>query len=65
MVERKGYRKFLIYSTFYAAKMPVIICEGETDNVYLTHAIRSLAVEFPDLAEMLPDKKIRLKVRTL
>lgn len=59
----KAYRKFLIYSTFYAAKVPVVICEGETDNVYLTHAIRSLVAEFPVLAEMTPDQKIRLKVR--
>jgi RNA-directed DNA polymerase len=57
------YRKFLIYTTFYAARAPVIICEGETDNVYLTHAIRSLATEFPALAEVMPDQKIRLKVR--
>jgi len=59
----KVYREFLIYSTFYAAGSPVIICEGETDNVYLTHAIRSLATEFPALAEVLSDGKIRLKVR--
>ncbi len=59
----KVYREFLIYSTFYAAQAPVVICEGETDNVYLTHAIRSLAAEFPALAEVMPDKKIRLKVR--
>ena len=59
----KVYRAFLIYSTFYAAQDPVVICEGETDNVYLTHAIRSLVAEFPDLAEVMPDKKIRLKVR--
>jgi retron-type reverse transcriptase len=57
------YRQFLIYSTFYAAETPVVICEGGTDNVYLTHAIRSLATEFPDLAEVMPDKKIRLRVR--
>ncbi len=57
------YREFLIYTNFYAAEAPVIICEGETDNVYLTHAIRSLAVEFPDLAEIVPGSKIRLKVR--
>jgi RNA-directed DNA polymerase len=57
------YREFLMYSTFYAARAPVVICEGETDNVYLTHAIRSLAAEFPDLAELMPDRKIRLKVR--
>jgi RNA-directed DNA polymerase len=59
----KVYREFLIYSTFYAAQVPVVICEGETDNVYLTHAIRSLAGQFPALAEVMPDKKIRLKVR--
>ena len=59
----KTYREFLMYSDFYAAPAPVIICEGETDNIYLTHAIRSLVAEFPDLAEVLPDKKIRLKVR--
>jgi hypothetical protein len=57
------YREFLIYSQFYAAQLPTIICEGETDNVYLTHAIRSLATEYPDLVEVMPDKKIRLKVR--
>ncbi len=59
----KVYREFLMYSTFYAAATPVIICEGDTDNVYLTHAIRGLAREFPDLAEERPDKRTRLKVR--
>ena len=59
----KVYREFLLYSTFYAAPTPVIICEGETDNVYLTHAIRSLAAAFPTLAEVAPGGKIRLKVR--
>jgi hypothetical protein len=57
------YRQFMMYSTFYAAPMPVIVCEGDTDNVYLTHAIRSLVAEFADLAEVAPDQKIRLKVR--
>jgi RNA-directed DNA polymerase len=59
----KVYREFLIYTTFYAADKPVIISEGETDNVYLTHAIRSLAADFPALAEVMHDGKIRLKVR--
>ena len=49
------YKQFLIYKDFYAAETPVIICEGGTDNVYLTHAIRSLAAQFPDLAEIKPD----------
>jgi hypothetical protein len=57
------YREFLFYSVFYAAATPVIVCEGETDNVYLTHAIRSLAADFPALAEIMPGGKIRLKVR--
>ena len=59
----KVYREFLIYSIFYAAQAPVILCEGKTDNIYLTHAIRSLALAFPDLAEVIPDNKIRLKVK--
>ena len=58
----KVYREFLIYSNFYAAPAPVVICEGETDTVYLTHAIRSLVAQFPDLA-VVQDNKIRLKVR--
>lgn len=58
-----AYREFLMYTTFYAPVLPVIVAEGDTDNVYLTHAIRSLVLEFPDLAEVMPDKKIRLKVR--
>jgi RNA-directed DNA polymerase len=57
------YQRFLIYTDFYAAEVPVIICEGKTDNVYLTHAIRGLAKDFPDLAEIMPGGKIRLKVR--
>jgi retron-type reverse transcriptase len=60
--EERVYREFLIYKDFYATQVPVVICEGETDNVYLTHAIRGLANEFPDLAEV-TNKKIRLKVR--
>ena len=57
------YRSFLIYRHFFAAESPVIICEGGTDNVYLTHAIRGLATDFPRLALIEPDGKIRLRVR--
>jgi hypothetical protein len=57
------YRRFLIYQNFFAPEMPVILCEGETDNVYLTHAIRSLAAGFPDLATVDPGGKIQLNVR--
>jgi hypothetical protein len=57
------YRRFLIYRDFYTAKTPVILCEGKTDNVYIKHAIRSLASQFPDLAEVDAEGKVRLKVR--
>lgn len=56
------YRNFLLYRNFLAATMPVVLCEGETDNIYLTHAIRSLAPDFPLLTEI-TNGKIRLKVR--
>lgn len=46
------YRKFLIYKDFYAAQQPVLVCEGKTDTVYMTHAIRSLAPAYPLLASV-------------
>ena len=36
---------------------------GETDNIYLNDAIRSLVPQFPELAEIEPDGKITLRVR--
>lgn len=57
------YRRFLMYKEFYAADRPVIVCEGNTDNIYLTHAIRSLAAKYPLLAEIDSGSKIKIKVR--
>jgi RNA-directed DNA polymerase len=57
------YRRFLFFKEFYAAPAPVIICEGKTDNVYLVHAIRSLAAAYPQLASVKPDGTIKLSVR--
>jgi RNA-directed DNA polymerase len=57
------YQRFLLYSEFFAASMPMIICEGKTDNVYLRHAIRSLAKSFPALAAVDPSGKIKLRFR--
>lgn len=45
------YRRFLIYKEFFAPSRPVILCEGDTDNIYLIHAIRSLAADYPLLAK--------------
>jgi retron-type reverse transcriptase len=57
------YQKFLIYKNFFAAEAPVILCEGETDNIYLTHAIRRLVAEYPDLAATDDKGKVQIKVR--
>jgi RNA-directed DNA polymerase len=57
------YRRFLLFKEFYAASRPVLICEGKTDNVYLVHAIRSLAAAYPRLATTNADGTIKLNVR--
>lgn len=56
------FRRFLIFDRFYRADRPTLICEGKTDNVYLTHAIRSLAKRFPDLADITARGEIKLKI---
>jgi RNA-directed DNA polymerase len=63
--KEKLYRRFLMFKDFYAAKQPVIVCEGKTDNVYFLHAIRSLAAFYPKLATVDATKKITLNVRIL
>jgi hypothetical protein len=63
--KEKLYRRFLIFKDFYAAPAPVIVCEGKTDNVYLVHAIRRLAPNYPKLATVAADGKISLKIRIL
>jgi RNA-directed DNA polymerase len=62
--KEKLYRRFLMFKDFYSAKTPVVVCEGKTDNVYLIHAIRSLAAYYPKLATV-ADKKITLNIRIL
>lgn len=57
------YKRFLLYKDFYASGKPVIICEGETDNVYILHAIRRLVGTFPSLADVDASGKINLLVR--
>lgn len=54
---------FLFYKNFYGASAPTIICEGKTDNVYLTCAIKSLHAKFPELASLTKEGKTRLNLR--
>jgi RNA-directed DNA polymerase len=57
------YRRFLLYKEFFASPLPVIICEGKTDNIYILHAIRSLAAAYPQLATKNADGTIKLNIR--
>ena len=57
------YRRFLLFKDFYVAPAPVLVCEGKTDNVYLTHAIRRLAELVPKLASISTAGKVTLDVR--
>jgi len=56
------FRRFLLFDRFYRTDRAVLVCEGKTDNVYLTHAIRSLAIQFPQLAAISDKGKIEIKV---
>jgi len=57
------YRRFLLYKEFFSTSCPILICEGKTDNVYLLHAIRSLAAAYPQLADIEADGSVKLKIR--
>ena len=55
--QEKTYRKFLLYSKFFAIQKPVIITEGKTDIDHLKIAINQLYNFFPDLIEKIDNKK--------
>jgi 5S rRNA maturation endonuclease (ribonuclease M5) len=57
------YRNFLVFKYFYAASMPLIICEGKTDNIYIKSAIKNLCNDFLMLAERDTNNKTQLKVK--
>lgn len=57
------YRRFLLFKEFYSASAPVIICEGKTDNVYISNAIFRLAKHFPILAKIDADGSVKSNVR--
>jgi len=43
------YRRFLLYTRFYANSIPLIVCEGKTDGVYLSNAVHQSKTSFPSL----------------
>ncbi|HEX7688414.1 MAG TPA: retron Ec67 family RNA-directed DNA polymerase/endonuclease [Burkholderiaceae bacterium] len=57
------YRTFVLFHDFYAPPMPLVLCEGKTDLVYIAQAARSLATSYPQLANVAADGKIKLLFR--
>jgi RNA-directed DNA polymerase len=57
------YRRFILFTEFWAATRPIIMCEGHTDNIYLVHAVRSLVAAYPTLATQNANGTIGLNVR--
>lgn len=43
------YRRFLLYTKFFTNTAPLIVCEGKTDNVYITNAAHQCKKIFPQL----------------
>lgn len=59
----KSYKRFLMHRDFLASSLPVILCEGKTDSVYLRGAIRRLATAHPNLVSMNTAGKADYKVK--
>jgi len=57
------FRQFILFDAFYSAETPVLICEGETDNVYLSSAIHQMIAKYPSLATETSRGVVRLRVR--
>jgi RNA-directed DNA polymerase len=57
------YKRFFLFSQIFCSPLPVILCEGKTDNIYLLHAIRSRASHFPQLAKTSDTGQIKLIIR--
>lgn len=59
----KVYKRFLMHRDFWASSLPIILCEGKTDSVYLRGAIRRLATAHPNLVSMNAAGKAVYKIR--
>lgn len=59
----KTYKRFLMHRDFWACSLPVILCEGKTDSVYLRGAIRKLASAHPTLVSTNAAGKSDYKIR--
>lgn len=46
----RTFSRFLYYKLFYGNMTPTVLCEGQTDNIYLKSAISRLVDDYPELA---------------
>lgn len=56
------FRRTLYFKHFYAPSMPLMICEGKTDNTYLRCAIKGRAHKYPTLASAGPHPKPSIRL---
>ena len=59
----KTYKRFLMHRDFWANSMPIILCEGKTDSVYLRGAMRRLAKKHSSLVTVDAKGKADYKLR--
>ncbi len=60
----KLYRQFLTYKNFFTIEVPLLICEGKTDIIYLKCALKGLKDEFQELIQV-DNGKYDIKVKFL
>lgn len=56
------HRKFLDYTNFISQKIPTIICEGETDNIYIRCALRAFDKSYPNMISNDGRKQLLIKL---
>jgi RNA-directed DNA polymerase len=49
---RNLYKKFLYFRHFINLEIPLIVCEGKTDTIYLRSALKALCPSYPQLGEL-------------
>lgn len=59
------YRRFLLYTIFYDNDLPLILCEGKTDGVYISNAVHQSKQNFPMLVQRNEQNKHILAFRLL
>jgi RNA-directed DNA polymerase len=60
----KLYRQFLFYKHFFSLELPLIICEGKTDIIYLRCALRQLIDKYSEFIKK-DDEGYKFKIRFL